>query len=289
MNAILDYELVDFGNGRKLESLAGYLIDRPSPAASASVLALPDRWLAADARFDEIRRCWSYNQPWPESAYLDGVSFRLPWRATPFGHIGAFPEQRANWQWLAEVAAAMMDNAENHCPTALNLFAHTGGSTLAIAATGAEVVHVDAAKPNVLAAREAALASNLGNAKIRYIVDDATKFVAREIRRRRRYNLIVLDPPAYGHSPDGKAWRIDRDLWPLIDASFKLLCPILGALLITGHTEGIDQISVSDYVTIRHRQRTATGRLRLNSGRSQLTDRSGRKLDAGFFVRAQWS
>jgi len=305
MNAPPDYELVDFGNGRKLESLGGYLIDRPSPAAIASTRALPEMWRAVDARFDDVDRHWSYNRPWPDApdaAFIDGGSFRLPLRATPFGHIGAFPEQRSNWKWLADVAVAMaqaMAQAISQTarveadppvfPTALNLFAHTGGSTLALAATGAEVVHVDAAKPSVQAAREAATASNLSDAKIRYIVDDAMKFTAREVRRRRRYNIVVLDPPAYGHSPAGKAWRIDRDLWPLIDASLELLCPSLGALLITGHTEGIDQAAISEYVTTHQKRQPAKARMLLNSGRSQLTDRSGRKLDAGFFVRANWS
>jgi len=283
MNPIPDYELVDFGNGRKLESLSGYLIDRPSAAAATSTRALPEHWQTVDARFDEVQRRWSFDRPWPMAAFVDGTSFRLPLRATPFGHIGAFPEQRSNWKWLAEIALAMAS------PTALNLFAHTGGSTLALAATGAEVVHLDAAKPNVVAAREAAMVSNLGDAKIRYIVDDAMKFTAREVRRQRRYNIIVLDPPAYGHSPAGKAWRIERDLWPLIDASLELLCSKSGAILITGHTEGIDQASISDYVANHQKLRSVKARMRLTSGRSQLVDRSGRKLDAGFFVRANWS
>ncbi|MGV3483761.1 MAG: class I SAM-dependent methyltransferase [Planctomycetaceae bacterium] len=293
MNRDSDYELIDFGGGRKLESLSGYVIDRPSPAALNSSKVCPELWGDASARFDEHQQRWTFDRAWPSDLYIAGEGFRLPLRATPFGHIGAFPEQRRNWQWLARTAARLRayrgEPEEGRSPLqAMNLFAHTGGSTLALAAAEVAVVHLDAAKPNVAAAREAALCSGLDKAAIRYIVDDASRFAARELRRQREYDIIVMDPPAYGHALGGKTWRIQRDLWPLLDQSCRLMNMRLGAMLVTGHTEGIDQQTVSQYLSQQSPLRAIRDHLRISAGRSFLTDRSGRKLDAGFYVRVDW-
>lgn len=298
MKATTDYELIDFGNGRKLESLAGYLVNRPSPAASSAAPKLSRLWSKVDAYFDDAKHVWKFHNSWPQDLSVSGGSFRLPLRATPFGHIGAFPEQRPHWNWLASTVASIAEKLPKTVSTgaestaaikALNLFAHTGGSTLAMAAAGAHVTHVDAAKPNVLAAREAARASDLGEAPIRYIIDDAMKFTAREVRRKRDYNVVVLDPPAYGHSPDGKAWRIERDLWPLLDLTLELFKPGPGAILFTGHTDGIEHYDIRDYLKQHARLHFAKPSLRFDCGRSQLSDRSGRTLDAGYYVRVTWS
>lgn len=297
MNARPDYELIDFGNGRKLESISGYLINRPSPAASLARPAQPDRWSSVDATFDEVSRKWSFRAPWPSKASVEGPGFRLPVQPTPFGHIGVFPEQRPHWQWLSSVVRSLSESTAvneaspepmQSAPLSLNLFAHTGGSTFALAAAGSSVVHVDAAKPNVVAAKEAACLSGLGDAAIRYIVDDAAKFTAREVRRKRTYDVIVMDPPAYGHAPGGKAWRLDRDLWPLIDDALELMNVTQGAMLITGHSEGVDQKSVADHLR-RHKTFLRFGKQRgISLGRSSLHDQRGRDLDAGYYVRVQW-
>ena len=292
------YQLIDFGNGRKLESLAGYIVDRPSPAAEGAVpTADRRRWIAADARYDSDRRAWDIRKPWPENNSLDAGKFRLPFRATPFGHIGCFPEQMPNWRWLGDAIAQRMTNRPitDKPLECLNLFAHTGGSTLAMAACGAAVTHVDAAKPSVTAARQAATENQLDEAKIRYLVEDAARYVAREVRRGRQYDLIVLDPPGYGHGPGGTTWRIGRDLWPLLDDCLRLLATTGAAMLVTGHSESPDQNEIAAYL----RQRIAAAgqaielaiaanRLRINSGRSELIDLAGRRLDAGYYVRAIW-
>jgi 23S rRNA (cytosine1962-C5)-methyltransferase len=291
---LFDYQLLDFGGSRKLESLSGYVIDRPSPAAESECPLQPELWKNADARFDENQKSWTFRRPWPADIWIDGDGFRLPLRPTPYGHIGAFPEQKQNWQWLAQVgrelSQALSANKENPGSIqAMNLFAHTGGSTLALAQAGAAVAHVDAAKPNVIAAREAANANGFSELPIRYIVDDAVKFTVREGRRKRRYDIVVLDPPAYGHSPDGKAWRIQRDLWPLLDSVLQLVKRQKGALLVTGHTAGIDQQAVVQYIKKQSPLRDCQSRLHCDIGRSELIDPAGRKLDAGFFVRIVWS
>jgi 23S rRNA (cytosine1962-C5)-methyltransferase len=294
------YQLIDFGNGRKLESLAGYIVDRPSPAAEGVVPAADRRqWIAADARYDSDRRAWDIRKPWPENGALDAGNFRLPFRATPFGHIGCFPEQLPNWRWLGETIGQLSAArpAADQPLECLNLFAHTGGSTLAMATSGAAVTHVDAAKPSVTAARQVAAENRLNEAKIRYLVEDAARYVAREVRRNRHYDLIVLDPPGYGHGTGGKTWRIGRDLWPLLDDCLRLLATTGAAMLVTGHSESPDQNEIVTYLRQRitaagqaadAAKPTPANRLRITSGRSELLDLAGRRLDAGYFVRAIW-
>jgi 23S rRNA (cytosine1962-C5)-methyltransferase len=202
-----------------------------------------------------------------------------------------------NWRWLGETIAQLnkVRPATDQPLECLNLFAHTGGSTLAMATSDAAVTHVDAAKPSVTAARQVAAENRLYEARIRYLVEDAARYVAREVRRNRQYNVIVLDPPGYGHGTGGKTWRIGRDLWPLLDDCLRLLPTTGAAMLVTGHSESPDQNEIATYL----RQRiTAAGRatacattsngLRITSGRSELLDLSGRRLDAGYFVRAIW-
>ncbi len=277
------YQLIDFGDGRKLESIAGHIVDRPSPAAATADRQSPGEWSKADARFDPLSKTWTHHRPWPADLDVDCGTFRMPVAATPFGHIGLFPEQSDNWKWLSGTSAG---DQRQHA--ALNLFAYTGASSLALITAGYQVTHVDAAKANVQAARQAAAHNGWGDAAIRYLVDDAAKFVARELRRGRSYHTIVLDPPTYGHSPQGKTWRIERDLWPLLEDCLRLLDPAHFRLLITGHSAHVDQNDVGRFLQesrFWRNQDRGTGML-LASGRSQLVDRKGRALDAGFFVRA---
>lgn len=287
------YQLIDFGEGRKLESFAGYLVDRPSPAAESFPRHAPGRWRLADARFDPRQRRWHHRTPFPESLAVDGGGFRIPIRLTPYGHVGLFPEQAPNWAWLARRQAS--PETTSPAAHALNLFAYTGAASLALLSAGFHVAHVDAAKPNVEAAKRAVEANRWGDRPIRFLVDDAVKFAAREIRRGRRYHTIVLDPPAYGHGPRGRTWRIARDLWPLLDLCFDLVEPEAFRLLVTGHSPDVGSEDIVAYV------REAFGRkasgaepaaspgggvgLRTESGRSQLKDLAGRHLDAGFYVR----
>ncbi|GAA4471561.1 SAM-dependent methyltransferase [Novipirellula rosea] len=276
------YQLIDFGDGLKLESLGGYLVSRPSPAAEGIRQKYPQRWRDADAVYDVSQRRWTHRSVWPESLTLDCGNFSMPVRPTPFGHIGLFPEQAKNWQWLS--AKRPQDES-----LALNLFAYTGASTMALAQAGFSVVHVDAAKPNVAAAKVAAETNQLHDAPIRYLVDDAAKFAAREVRRQRRYHTIVMDPPAYGHSPKGKTWRLERDLWPLVDDCLELIDPMDFRMLITGHSPQVDASDVLEYLMRSATVKAAkqNDRLRVKTGRSAIQDQSGRSLDAGFYVRVE--
>jgi 23S rRNA (cytosine1962-C5)-methyltransferase len=312
------YSLLDFGDGRKLESFAGYVVDRPCPAAEGIARAWPNRWQHSDARFDLATRRWQFRQPWPSQLTIDCASFSMPVQPTPFGHVGLFPEQDENWRWLtrigrqlvadprvtAEVACSQQAgaNLEESLPSldstgrarvwSLNLFGYTGASTMAMVAAGLAVTHVDAARPSVQACRQAATANGWGESVIRYMVEDAAKFVGREVRRGRRYAMVVLDPPTYGHSPNGRAWRLERDLWPLLDDCLQLLGDAREpfGLLVTGHSPIVGQDDVSEFLRT-HRKLQAVQRdsgLNLLSGRSKLLDSKGRQLDAGFYVRL-WS
>ncbi|QDT13027.1 23S rRNA m(2)G2445 methyltransferase [Planctomycetes bacterium K23_9] len=219
----------------------------------------------------------------------------MPVQPTPYGHIGIFPEQYSNWQWLADSGSTGGDSEstsdvadESQSPrSALNLFAYTGASTMALVSAGYQVAHVDAAKPSVQAARAAADANEWSNRPIRYLVDDAASFVAREVRRQRVYDTIVLDPPAYGHSPKGKAWRLERDLWPLLEDCLTVVDVSNFRILVTGHSPAVTTNEIVDFLgdQVLQRGNIKAGDCQIQRGRSILTDESIRRLDAGFFVR----
>lgn len=270
------YELIDFGQARKLERFGEWILDRPCPAADGVPKQSGCNWDQADVVIDAEGRI-RHGQTLPDSwlCSLGNIDFSL--RLTPFGHVGLFPEQWPNWTWLAETARRLRSDTQTlH---ALNLFAYTGGSTLALAAAGAHIVHVDASAPTVKWARHNAQLNALENHPIRWIVEDARKFVERELRRGSRYDIIVLDPPSYGHGAQGQRWDIDRDLPSLLSDCLQLLTPSASALLFTAHSATLSAADLADWLS-RHTQ------LQSAHGRLQLTTASGRALDAGLFVRA---
>ena len=212
-----DYALLDSGNGRKLERYGAHRIVRPEPQALWAPAS--DDW-DADAEFvpgadEEGGGRWQVHRPLPEGWPLAWRDLRFTARPTPFRHLSFFPDMMPIWAWARERTG---EGAEM-----LNLFGYTGVGTLALAAEGARVVHVDASKKSVAAGRENATLSGLGDVPIRWIVDDAAKFVAREGRRGRRYNGIILDPPKYGRGPTGEVWRLEDDLTPLLHGCAALL------------------------------------------------------------------
>ena len=209
-----DYTLIDSGNGRKLESYGNRRFIRPEPQAMWEP-ATTD-W-KADGEFvpgsdEDGGGRWYYEKPVPQDGWPlkwnDEVSFTAS--CTPFRHLGFFPDMDPVWRWMRGEIEGV---AEPHC---MNLFGYTGVGTLALSAAGAQMVHVDASKKSVAQARENAALSGMTERPIRWIVDDAAKFVAREVRRERRYDGILLDPPKYGRGPDGEVWRLEEDLPGLI-------------------------------------------------------------------------
>ncbi|MEL6107591.1 MAG: class I SAM-dependent methyltransferase, partial [Planctomycetota bacterium] len=283
------YQLIDFGDGEKLESFAGRLIRRPSPAAQHDRRRLPAIWKNADSLFHQRGRRWEHRSEWPKDLRIDCGGFFMPVQPTPFGHVGLFPEQAENWQWLRQRGSEVDSPTGPGSPNALNLFGYSGASSIAMASVGIAVAHVDAAKANVSVCRAAAGLNGLADHPIRYLVDDAAKFAAREVRRGNRYQTIILDPPAYGHSPTGKTWRLERDLWPLLENCLRLLDPKEHRVLVTGHSPQVGPAEVIDYLREQTPGILGMSARRLeaccDSGRLVLVDDHARRLDAGFYVR----
>jgi 23S rRNA (cytosine1962-C5)-methyltransferase len=215
-----DYTLLDSGNGRKLESYGPFRFIRPE--LQAMWAPATDDW-RADAEFvpgsdeDGGGRWYYENQAANTGWQLHWEEVTFTAQCTPFRHLGFFPDMDPVWRWMRGQLDGVTD------AQALNLFGYTGIGTLALSAAGAQMVHVDASKKSVAQARENAALSGMADRPIRWIVEDAAKFVAREVRRERRYDGILLDPPKYGRGPDGEVWRLEEDLPELIANCRKLL------------------------------------------------------------------
>ncbi|MBP86226.1 MAG: SAM-dependent methyltransferase [Planctomycetaceae bacterium] len=276
-----EYQLLDFGDGRKLEQFGDVILDRPSPAAEGADRSDAAGWARAHAKYQRTSAesgDWRAKSKLPDAWTLqhDAVTFEL--RPTPFGHLGIFPEQAANWDWITKQVSRY-----NGQPRVLNLFAYTGGSTLAAAAAGAEVVHVDSAKNTIAWARRNAELSDLADAPIRWIVEDAKKFAERELKRGNHYNAIILDPPSYGHGPKAETWKINRDLPPLLTTCAQLTEGRRAFMLLTCHSSGFGPAELEALLAD-----TVFGSCQAGATARQLEIRSadGRPLPAG--VAAHW-
>ncbi len=236
------YALLDSGGGRKLEQFGPVRLDRPCAQAVWTPRLPAAEWQAATAVFDrEQGNCWSDRAALPKewTVRIDGLRMKLA--GTDFGHLGVFPEQRPLWSWIGDSLAAA---ARRGAPRAavLNLFAYSGGSTLAAAAAGAEVCHVDASAGMVEWARENARLNGLDAAPVRWIVDDARKFLARELRRGRRYDAVILDPPSFGRGSKGEVFKIETHLPEMLDTCVRLLSDRPLFFLLSAHTPGFSPL-----------------------------------------------
>ena len=232
-----DYECIDAGNGEKLERWKDIILRRPDPLALWPIAEESGLWLQPHARYHRSAKGgghWEYLKQLPESWNVRYRQLCFKVSPTGFKHTGLFPEQAANWDFMMEKIAG----ADREIRV-LNLFAYTGGATMACAAAGAqEVVHVDAAKGMVQWAKENMVLSHLEDRRIRFIVDDVLKFVAREERRGRTYHAIIMDPPSYGRGPKGEIWKIEEQLYPLVSACLDILDPHPLFFLINSYTTG---------------------------------------------------
>ena len=232
-----DYRLLDSGNGRKLERFGRVVVDRPEPQALWRPLAGDEVWAGAHATFsgddDEEAGRWRQQQPVPESwpVSIDGA-VTVTCRLSAFRHLGLFPEQLPHWQWMA---AALKQHTGPERPRVLNLFAYTGAASLIAAHAGAEVVHVDASKKAITWAKENQAASKLNDAPIRWMLDDARKFVQREVRRGRRYDIILVDPPKFGRGPNNETWDLFIDLPAMLRNCAELVAGPRSAVIVTAY------------------------------------------------------
>jgi 23S rRNA (cytosine1962-C5)-methyltransferase len=277
-----DYRLLDFGHGRKLEQIGPYVLDRPSPAAEhASPRENDSTWRQADGRFERHggeRGTWRWTSDVPESWTISFAGLRLEIKPTPFGHVGFFPEQFANWTWIAEQIGRHAGPLK-----VLNLFAHTGGSTLAAAAAGAEVVHVDSARNTVGWARRNAALSGLADAPIRWIVEDAVRFVRREVKRGNRYHAAILDPPTFGHGAKRDTWKLQNDLPELLQLCGELTADRRAFVLLTCHTPGYESERLRSLLA---ETLGVSDDARIEAAPLSLKDPRGRELLGGY--TASW-
>lgn len=270
------YQLLDFGDGRRLEQFGPLRLDRPCPTAEGLLQAHPELWAAADARFERTTATtgqWCGCGELPERWTIAHGPIRLELKRTEFGHLGVFPEHAANWDWIAgQVQFA------NPPLKVLNLFAYTGGSTLAAAAAGAEVVHVDSAKNIVAWGRRNAQLSGLAEAPIRWIHEDAMKFVRRELKRGNRYDAVILDPPSYGHGSHGEVWRLSKHLSRLLELCGELTAGRRRFILLTCHTPDFTAARL-ERLLAEALEGSSEGRIR--SGPMLLRTAAGRELPSG--------
>ncbi len=239
-----DYALLDSGAGRKLERYGRFTVVRPEPQCFWSPRLPAETWEAADAVFDpadeEDDGRWKLNRPVPDTWPLAWGPARFKARLTSFRHLAFFPEQAANWAWLERRVRAQTTR-----PRVLNLFGYTGVASLVSAAAGAEVTHVDASKKAVGWARENAELSGLADRPVRWICEDARRYVAREVKRGSRYQGIILDPPKYGRGPAGEVWRLAEDLPELVGLCAELLAEDADFLLLNAYAARISGLSLA--------------------------------------------
>jgi 23S rRNA (cytosine1962-C5)-methyltransferase len=274
-----DYALLDFGGGRRLERWGDVHLARPDPAAAGPAALPPAAWKAAEAVFEGRvgGGRWQAARPLPERWTVAHAGHRWSVGCTPSGHTGLFPEQAAHWAWMR---AALSPGA---APEVLNLFAYTGGASIALATAGARVTHVDASRPAIGWAQANAALNGVDT--VRWIHEDARRFVARERRRGRRYEALLLDPPAFGRGPAGD-WQLERDLGDLLDSAVELLAPEPAFVLVNVYSGGMSAADLERLLgwALDARHPELAGRIA--AATLDLTAEDGRRLPTGIYARA---
>ena len=250
-----DYEVLDTGNGEKLERWGDYILVRPDPQVIWKCDHKHPGWKNNDGHYHRSSKGggeWEFKglpNEWSISYDLKSIDEKLSFNLKPFAfkHTGVFPEQAANWEWTSSIIKKEAEKRSEGDPVkVLNLFAYTGGATMAALAAGASVAHVDASKGMVGWAKENAVSSGLSDRPVRWLVDDCGKFVEREIRRGNKYDGIIMDPPSYGRGPKGEIWKIEESIWPFLENCVQLLSDRPLFFLINSYTTGL-QAGVLDH------------------------------------------
>ena len=244
-----DYEIIDMANGEKLERWKDIILIRPDPQIIWKEKIFPEKWKTANARYHRSstgRGNWEYYKKIPQSWKIQYKELTFQIKPMGFKHTGLFPEQAVNWDWMIE----KIQKAQRPIRV-LNLFAYTGGATVACLAAGASVCHVDSSKGMVAWAKENVVASHLQDKPVRYIVDDVVKFVNREIRRENKYDAIIMDPPSYGRGAGGEIWKFEENIVPLVELCAKVLSQNPLFFLINSYTTGISSMVLEDILRLK--------------------------------------
>ena len=242
-----DYECIDTADGMKLERWGNVVLSRPDPQIIWKKPSDEAAWKKADAVYNRSQTgggSWDYKKSIPDRWVISYKDLKFNIKTMGFKHTGLFPEQAVNWDYMREKLKGR-DNAR-----VLNLFAYTGAATLAAASAGAEVCHVDASKGMTLWAKENAEVSGLREKPVRYIVDDCMKFVEREIRRGKKYDAIIMDPPSYGRGPSGEVWKLEECLWDFVGRCALLLSDDPIFFIINSYTTGLAPTVMKNILTL---------------------------------------
>jgi len=285
-----EYELLDSGEGKKLERFGEFVLVRPEPQARWAAALPAGRWQAADGEYVKAangpRGDWKFRKPIPARWELRRGNLKFWVQPAPSGHVGVFPDQACHWDWIAEVTKRAARPVKALC-----LFGHTGLATLAAAAAGAEVTHVDASRKAVAWARENQSLSGLGERPIRWVVEDALTFVRREARRGNRYDAMVLDPPKFGRGPDGEMWKLEESLPELLGACGKVLSASPVFILLNVYTTVLTRGRIekeAEELRAWLKEMLRDFRPTLTAGELASEDGARRRISASAFARAEF-
>ena len=243
-----DYQILDMANGEKLEKWNNITLVRPDPQIIWKQKTYPEKWKKADAKYSRSNTgggAWNYNKKLPSAWQVKYKNLVFNIKPMGFKHTGLFPEQAVNWDWMINKI-----KSTNKEIRVLNLFAYTGGATVACLSAGASVCHVDSSKGMVSWAKENVTSSGLQDRKVRYIVDDVVKFVNREIRRGNKYDAIIMDPPSYGRGTNGEVWKFEDNIYDLVELCSKVLTDKPLFFLINSYTTGISSLVLENILKL---------------------------------------
>ena len=267
-----DYKILDMADGQKLEKWENIILSRPDPQIIWKEKTFPSKWKEANATYHRIKTgggSWEYHKKLPEQWQIKYKDLTFNIKPMNFKHTGLFPEQAVNWDWMI----SKIKNSNREIKV-LNLFAYTGGATVACASAGASVCHVDSSKGMVTWAKENITSSGLADKPVRYIIDDVVKFVNREIRRENKYDAIIMDPPSYGRGANGEVWQFENNLYDLVDLCTKVLSDNPLFFLINSYTTGISSKVLENILNLtiskKFKGKTSSGEIGLPMENSKL-------------------
>ena len=276
-----DYEILDMANGEKLERWGDIVLIRPDPQIIWKEKTFPEKWKRANAKYNRSKTgggSWENTSKLPKAWQIGYKNLTFNIKPMGFKHTGLFPEQAVNWDWMIN----KIKNEKREIKV-LNLFAYTGGATVACLSAGASVCHVDSSKGMTAWAKENVISSGLEKAKVRYIVDDVVKFVSREIRRGNKYDAIIMDPPSYGRGANGEVWKFEENIYDLIKLCMNVLSDNPLFFLINSYTTGISSTVLENVLKMnmneKYKGKFSSGEIGLPMTNSNLT------LPCGIFAK----
>jgi len=279
-----DYEILDMANGEKLERWGNIKLIRPDPQIIWDNKSFPEKWKEADARYNRSKNGgggWQYNKRLPDAWQIKYKDLTFNIKPMGFKHTGLFPEQAVNWDWMIDKISKAIKK-DGRKIKVLNLFAYTGGATVACSFAGAEVCHVDSSKGMVTWAKENVVSSGLSDRPVRFIIDDVFKFVSREIRRGNKYDAIIMDPPSYGRGKNGEVWQFENNITELVNLCSKVLSDNPLFFLINSYTTGISSKVLENILYLELKQKNG----KLSSGEIGLPMKNSKLvLPCGIYGR----